>query len=107
MVTHSNKEIINDLIAQVAELQILVNSHRAYKNNKIDLAKAEAIAQLLIKNKQALSLANKNLDGNLSEDKFVKNKLLEQQSIIEAFIDFPEDNLGDDQILQVIKSPKD
>ena len=104
------KEIINDLIARGCRIANPGEfSYRAYKNNKIDLTKAEAIAQLIsAKNKQALSLANKNLDGNLSEKiNLLQNKLLEQQSIIEAFIDFPEDDLGDDQILQVIKSLKD
>ena len=104
------KEIVNDLIDRGCRIANPGEfSYRAFKNNKIDLTQAEAIAQLIgAKNKQALSLANKNLSGNLSERIInIQNKILKQQSIIEAFIDFPEDDLGDDQKIQVIKNLKD
>jgi len=40
---------------------------RAFQNGKIDLTQAEAIADLIgAKNKQALTLAKRNLEGNLS-----------------------------------------
>ena len=43
-------------------------SYRSHTNGKIDLTQAEAIAQIIgAKNKQSLSLANKNLDGNLTQ----------------------------------------
>ena len=104
------KEIVNDLIDRGCRIANPGEfSYRAFKNNKIDLTQAEAIAQLIgAKNKQALSLANKNLSGNLSERIInIQNKILKQQSIIEAFIDFPEDDLGDDQKIQVIKNLKE
>ena len=82
------KEIVNDLIDRGCRIANPGEfSYRAFKNNKIDLTQAEAIAQLIgAKNKQALSLANKNLSGNLSERIInIQNKILKQQSIIEAF----------------------
>lgn len=103
------KEIVNDLIDRGCRIANPGEfSYRAFKNNKIDLTQAEAIAQLIgAKNKQALSLANKNLSGNLSEKIIeLQNKILKQQSIIEAFIDFPEDDLGNDQKIQVIQNLK-
>ena len=70
------KEIVNDLIDRGCRIANPGEfSYRAFKNNKIDLTQAEAIAQLIgAKNKQALSLANKNLSGNLSERIINTNK---------------------------------
>ena len=79
-------------------------SYKAFNNGKIDLTQAEAIAELIgAKNKRAISLASKNLEGKLSEKiNLIQATLLEQQSRIEAFIDFPEDDLGEDQTDKII-----
>ncbi len=84
-------------------------TYRAFANGKIDLTQAEAIADLIgAKNKQALMLANKNLDGNLTKKiRQVQSRILAQQSNIEAFIDFPEDGLGDKKNGQVINALND
>ena len=81
-------------------------SYRSYTNGKIDLTQAEAIAEIIAaKSKQSLSLASKNLDGNLSQKiAELQNEILNQQSFIEAFIDFPEDDLGDEKTTEIIKS---
>ena len=78
---------------------------KSYLNGKIDLIQAEAIADLIgAKSKIAIELANKNLNGELS-DKIsrIQSKCIEQQAIIEAFIDFPEDDIGSEQTENVIK----
>jgi tRNA modification GTPase len=79
-------------------------AYRAFQNGKIDLTQAEAIADLIgAKNKQALFLAKKNLEGNLSAKiDNLQNSILRQHSDIEAFIDFPEDDLGEEKTAQII-----
>ena len=99
------KEIISDLIARGCRMATPGEfSFKAFNNGKIDLTQAEAIAELIgAKNKRAISLANKNLEGKLSEKiNLIQTILVEQQSRIEAFIDFPEDDLGDDQTDKII-----
>ena len=94
------KEIISDLIVRGCRMATPGEfSYKAFNNGKIDLTQAEAIAELIgAKNKRAISLASKNLEGKLSEKiNLIQATLLEQQSRIEAFIDFPEDDLGEDQ----------
>lgn len=71
-------------------------SLRAYLNKKIDLAQAEAVQQLIhAKNELALQAAEKQLQGALSQMilEFQK-ELLDIGAIIEASIDFPEDDLA-------------
>ena len=101
------EEILNDLfhrgcrIANPGEF-----TYRAFQNGKIDLTQAEAIADLIgAKNKQALTLANKNLEGNLSKKiDNLQTSILKQHSHIEAFIDFPEDDLGEEKTTQIISN---
>ena len=99
------KEIISDLIVRGCRMATPGEfSYKAFNNGKIDLTQAEAIAELIgAKNKHAISLASKNLEGKLSEKiNLIQATLLEQQSRIEAFIDFPEDDLGEDQTDKII-----
>ena len=99
------KEIISDLIVGGCRMATPGEfSYKAFNNGKIDLTQAEAIAELIgAKNKRAISLASKNLEGKLSEKiNLIQATLLEQQSRIEAFIDFPEDDLGEDQTDKII-----
>ena len=104
------KEILNDLLKRGCRLANPGEfTYRAFTNGKIDLTQAEAIADLIgAKSKQALMLANKNLDGNLTNKiRQIQSQILVQQSNIEAFIDFPEDDLGDEKNRQVITSLRD
>ena len=101
------EEILNDLIQRGCRMANPGEfAYRAFQNGKIDLTQAEAIADLIgAKNKQALSLANKNLEGNLSKKiDDLQTSILRQQSDIEAFIDFPEDDLGAEKTDQIITS---
>ena len=111
IICHGNpiliKEIVNDLLARGCRMANPGEfSYRSYTNGKIDLTQAEAIAEIIAaKSKQSLSLASKNLDGNLSQKiAELQNEILNQQSFIEAFIDFPEDDLGDEKTTEIIKS---
>lgn len=70
-------------------------SLRAYLNGKIDLAQAEAVQSLIhAKNELALSSAEKQLDGSLSQkiEEF-QTKLTDLSAILEAWVDFPEEGL--------------
>ena len=99
------EEIINDLIHRGCRLANPGEfTYRAFQNGKIDLTQAEAIADLIgAKNKQALTLANRNLEGNLSKKIYnLQTTILKQHSDIEAFIDFPEDDLGKEKTTQII-----
>ena len=111
IICHGNpiliKEIVNDLLARGCRIANPGEfSYRSYTNGKIDLTQAEAIAEIIAaKSKQSLSLASKNLDGNLSQKiAELQNEILNQQSFLEAFIDFPEDDLGDEKTTEIIKS---
>ncbi len=99
------EEILNDLIHRGCRLANPGEfTYRAFQNGKIDLTQAEAIADLIgAKNKQALTLANRNLEGNLSKKiEDLQTTILKQHSDIEAFIDFPEDDLGEEKTTQII-----
>jgi len=70
-------------------------SLRAYLNGKIDLAQAEAVQELIsAKSELALEWAEKQLQGALSEKiKSYQKELTEIAAILEAWVDFPEDDL--------------
>lgn len=93
-----SKMISNDLLAQGCRLaQPGEFSKRAFLNGMIDLSQAESVAAVIsAANEEMLMLAQQNLRGILSERlKSIKNALLEVEASIEAYIDFPEDDLGD------------
>jgi tRNA modification GTPase len=71
---------------------------RAFLNGKIDLSQAESVAQIIAaKNQHSLALAQRNLKGELSEKLMsIQESILELQASLEAQIDFPEDDLGDE-----------
>ena len=70
-------------------------TRQAFLNGKIDLPQAESVAQIIAaKNEQALSLAQRNLKGKLSDKLLsIQQDILNLQASIEAHIDFPEDDL--------------
>lgn len=79
---------------------------RAYMNGKIDLAQAEAVAQLIgAKNKQAVQNAKLQLQGSLS--KYISSfqqELTDIAAILEAWVDFPEEGLEFASFDEVIAS---
>ena len=70
-------------------------SFRAYMNGKVDLAQAEAIqSSIHAKSERALLAAEKQLDGALSKKiSLFQKELIHVAAIIEAWVDFPEEDL--------------
>ena len=96
---HSISKIENCRLAEAGEFTKL-----AFQNGKINLLKAESIADLIsaeteIQRQQAIKIMNGN-----SADKFnkLREKLLKILSHVEAKIDFPDEDLPED-ILKNIK----
>lgn len=96
---HSISKIVNCRLAEAGEFTKL-----AFQNGKINLLKAESIADLIsaeteIQRQQAIKIMNGN-----SADKFneLREKLLKILSHVEAKIDFPDEDLPED-ILKNIK----
>lgn len=107
--THGSKAVINLLINVLSSF---VNfrlaspgefSKRAFLNGKMDLTAAEGLADLiesetLIQQQQAMRQMQGNL-ANLYED--WKLKLIRILALIEAYLDFPEDDIPSEVIEQV------
>ena len=73
-------------------------TRRAFLNHKIDLCRAEAVADVIhAQSLQALTLAQKQLSGSFSRkiDAFIQ-QLTDQIAVIEAYLDFPEEDLPDE-----------
>ena len=70
-------------------------SRRAYLNGKIDLAQAEAIADLInARSQAAVKAANRSLQGEFSrESEALAAELLALRIYIEAALDFPEEEI--------------
>lgn len=77
---------------------------KAFINGKLDLAQAEAVQELIAaKNDLALHAAEQQLKGSLSKKiaRF-QNQLIEIAAILEAWVDFPEEDLAFAPMEQVI-----
>ncbi|MES2199980.1 MAG: tRNA uridine-5-carboxymethylaminomethyl(34) synthesis GTPase MnmE [Chlamydiota bacterium] len=84
-------------------------SFKAFMNGKIDLAKAEAISQVIsAKNEIAYAAANTQLQGALSKKIIeLQTKLFDVAAILEASVDFPEESLefaSTEEILTLLNS---
>lgn len=68
---------------------------RAFLNGRIDLPQAEAVLELIsAQSEQALKLAQRQLQGGLSEKiKGLKERLLELLAPIEGWLDLPEEEI--------------
>jgi tRNA modification GTPase len=69
---------------------------RAFLNGRIDLTQAEAVIDLIkAKTQISLEIANQQLRGSLyGEMTKIRSRLLERLALIEAHIDFPEEEIG-------------
>ena len=78
---------------------------RAFLNGRIDLAQAEAVADLIhSRTELALDAANEQLAGKLSrriED--LRNQMVQTLAHIEAHIDFPDEDISPDTKDQIIR----
>jgi tRNA modification GTPase len=73
-------------------------TRRAFLNGRIDLAQAEAVADLIhARTELALAAANEQLAGRLSERiNRLRDELLRTLAHVEAHIDFPEEDIAPD-----------
>lgn len=72
-------------------------TRRAFLNGRVDLVQAEAIMDIIgSKTEAALQLAQKQREGLLSRRiELIRSQILHALALVEAYIDFPEDGLGD------------
>ena len=77
----------------------------AFLNGKIDLSQAESVAQIILAtNKKSLAAAQRNLKGQLSNVLLnIQDQILNLQALLEAYIDFPEDDLNQEDQRKQIK----
>lgn len=75
-------------------------SRRAYENGQLDLAQAEAVADLIAaESADAARAAQNSLQGVFSRQcETLAADVLTQRSLIEAWLDFPDEDIGDMQL---------
>ncbi len=80
-------------------------SFKAFMNGKLDLAQAEAIQALVsAKNEHALNAAEQQLQGALSEKiRSFQIRLTDIAAMLEAWVDFPEEDIEFASIEEVVK----
>ncbi|MBI3236821.1 MAG: tRNA uridine-5-carboxymethylaminomethyl(34) synthesis GTPase MnmE, partial [Chlamydiales bacterium] len=81
---------------------------RAFMNGKIDLAQAEAVQELICaKNDLALDAAKNQLEGHLSHKiGSFQETLIDVAATLEAWIDFPEEDLDFESLEQLFSTLK-
>ncbi len=101
--THGNPYIvqtmIEDIIARgVQSAQAGEFTRRAFENGKMDLSQAEAVALLIeARSQRSLKAAQKQLSGELGKRiNAMSERLLDALALMEAYIDFPEDDLPEE-----------
>ena len=112
---HGSRAVINAMHSSISKIKNCRLAEpgeftkRAFQNGKINLLKAESIADLIsseteIQRKQALEIMR-----GKSSDKFNswREKLLKILSYIEAKIDFPDDNLPNNIVKEIQKTSND
>ena len=79
-------------------------TRRAFLNGRIDLAQAEAVADLIhSRTELALSAANEQLAGKLSQRiNQLRDDLLKTLAHVEAYIDFPEEDIAQETKEQLL-----
>ena len=80
-------------------------TRRAFLNGRIDLAQAEAVADLIhSRTELALAAANEQLAGKLSRRiNELRDEMMKTLAHIEAHIDFPEEDISPDTKEQLLK----
>jgi tRNA modification GTPase len=79
---------------------------RAFLNGRIDLLKAEAVIDVIASRSEAsLLLARHQQEGELSQRiAGIRNYLVESLALLEAYIDFPDDDLGETDMSRIMQS---
>ncbi len=80
-------------------------TRRAFLSGRIDLAQAEAVADLIhSRTELALSAANEQLAGKLSQRiNQLRDDLMKTLAHVEAYIDFPEEDIAEETKDQLLK----
>ena len=81
-------------------------TRRAFLNGRIDLIQAEAVMDIIAStNKSAHHMAQSQHEGGLSNRiGDIRIFLLNSLALVEAYIDFPDDDLGDTDVAAIINS---
>jgi len=79
-------------------------TRRAFLNGRIDLVQAEAVIDVIRgKTDAALALAQHQREGLLSQRiNFVREQVLEALALTEAYLDFPEDEVGESDSERIV-----
>ncbi|MCF6325108.1 MAG: tRNA uridine-5-carboxymethylaminomethyl(34) synthesis GTPase MnmE [Gammaproteobacteria bacterium] len=111
---HGGPVVLDMLLQRVIELGARLArpgefSERAYLNDKLDLAQAEAIADLIdCTSQQAVRSALRSLQGEFSlQINGLLQQLIEVRVYVESALDFPEeeiDFLSDGKVLEMLNS---
>lgn len=97
---HGGNVVMNLLLSRCVELGAVLAkpgefSERAFHNNRLDLAQAEAISDLITSgSSQAARAAIRSLQGEFSEQiQSLVEELIQLRMYVEAAIDFPEEEV--------------
>lgn len=76
---------------------------RAFLNGRINLTQAEAVSDIITaKTEESMRIALEQLQGGLSEKLWeIREKLIETGALVEAYIDFPEDEIETNTSAQI------
>ena len=82
---------------------------RAFLNGRIDLAQAESVLDIIrAKTQASLRVAVGGLEGNLSRSiKYIRSELMNALAYLSARIDFPEDEIEEQDIVPTLKDARD
>ena len=102
---HGNPVLVNAALYAIYSLNIRPAeggefSKRAFLNGKIDLTQAESIQELIsAKSVEGVNSAYNQLQGSLKHElDSIKDKLLKMKAVMEAKIDFPDEDTVDEEL---------
>ena len=106
---HGSRAVINEIqnsLSQISNLRLAEAGEftkLAFQNGKINLLKAESVADLISSETEIQRQQAINVMSGKSSDKFnsLRERLIKILSKIEAKIDFPEDDLPNDILLNI------
>jgi len=106
---HGSRLVVRQILDTMIQFQVRLAEPgeftlRAFLNGRLDLSQAEAVIDLIQANsEQAGRVALSQMEGDLSREILsLREPLLQQLSLIEAYIDFPEEDLPSDDELLVL-----
>jgi tRNA modification GTPase len=111
---HSGLLILQEILQAVLESGARLAepgefTKRAFLNGRIELTQAEAVIDLIqSKTRRSLELANRQRSGKLAgEVRRIKERLLELLALLEASIDFPEEEVPELSPPEVVRQLRD